>query len=255
MAFPDRQPIYSTILYDENGNPVGVVLDGYDTIYRIQAETVIVGKDPATGGPNEEVTVIDDSTNANIKRLQVEADIKPGATIGIGANTLNSIVSRFLTDDGTDTGSEDMVVDGDPTPVTFTFPADATDDIFLNELRLVFSSTSMIFDGTKFSKSSALANGILIEATINDGTAVDLINVTINEDFLRFVTSSGINLFSEFSGTNDVLTASFQFSGREKLAAGSADEIKITIRDDFTNIGAYGVNYLTATFYGFMEEA
>lgn len=238
------------IIYNEDGYAVGVILDG--DVYRLQGEVVIVGKDRGLG-ENLQVSVTDDATDFDTKRLQVEADIKPGATINIAASSaLLAHVGDFLRDDG---GDYDLVVNGATTPVEFTYEApDDGYDVYLRELRLIVSCGGINFNGASFGKGAALANGLLIEVTVNDGSFYDLINVQINEDFLRFATSQGINLFSEFSAANDVLVASYQFSGREKLVSGSGDNVKITVRDNYTNFGLYGINYLTATFSGYREE-
>jgi len=247
-APPTENPVLVAGWDGTNVETLQVVLDG--TVYRLQAESLIVGKTVGVGA-NKEVTVVDDATLATTKRLQVEADIAPGASIIIGAGSLVSHRGGFLVDGG---GSEDLIVNGSVTPVEFTFGADPDDDTFLRELRVIMTCGGIGFDGDSFGKGAALANGLLVEVTVNDGAFYDLINVQINEDMLRFATSQGINLFSEFSAATDVLVASYQFSGREKLVAGSADEVKITVRDNYTNVGLYGMKYLTATFSGYTED-
>jgi len=186
-------------------------------------------------GANHPIGVILDGA---IYRLQVEARIaRPSSS---------AVVIDFLKNGG----SEDMVVDGDPTPVVFSFPADATDRIYLTRLRIVMSAASFSFDGTKFAKGSALTNGVLLEAVIDDGISVSLANVQINEDFARLT-----DFTTEFNAVlGDLLVSDLEFSANEYLEAGSSDLVKITIRDDFTNAGLYGVNYLTATLYGYKEQ-
>jgi hypothetical protein len=249
-SFQDHA-VGNQIIYNEDGYAVGVILDG--DVYRLQGEVVIVGKDRGLG-ENLQVTVTDDATDFETKRLQVEADIKPGASISIAASSiLSAHVSDFLRDSG---GSEDLITNGSVTPVEFTFDADDADgyDIYLREIRMIMSCGGISFDGDSFGKGSALTNGLLLEVTVNDGAFYEVINVQINEDVLRFATSQGINLFSEFASENDVLVASYQFSGREKLVAGSDDNVKITVRDNYTNVGLYAIRYLTATFSGYREE-
>lgn len=247
-APPTENPVLVAGWDGTNVETLQVILDG--TVYRLQAESLIVGKTVGVGA-NKQVTVVDDATLSTTKRLQVEADIAPGATIGIAAASLVAHAGGFLTDSG---GSEDLIVNGSGTPVEFTYEADPAEDIFLRELRVIMSCNGIGFDGDSFGKGHALTNGLLVEVTVNDGAFYDLINVKINEDMLRFATSQGINLFSEFSAATDVLVASYQFSGREKLVAGSSDELKITVRDNYTNVGLYGMMYLTATFSGYTED-
>lgn len=246
----DDNVVGNQIIYNKDGYAIGVVLDG--SVYRLQGESLIVGKKDGEG-PNLEVSVTPDATDVDTNRLQVEADIKAGATISIAAQSLVAHAGGFLVDSG---GSEDLIVNGSVTPVEFTYDAQDADgyDIFLREIRVIISCAGIGFDGNSFGKGSALSNGVLVEVTVNDGAFYDLINVKVNEDFLRFATSQGINLFSEFAGPGDVLVASYQFSGREKLAAGSDDNVKITVRDNYTNFGLFGISYFTATFSGYTEE-
>jgi hypothetical protein len=186
-------------------------------------------------GADHPIGVIQDGT---IYRLQVDARIaRPSSS---------SLIIEFLKNGG----SEDMVVDGDPTPVVFSFSADATDRIYLTAIRIVMSATSFGFDGSKFAKGSGLTNGLLLEAVIDDGIAVTMADIHINEDFARLT-----EFKTEFNGVvGDLVVASLLFSANEFLEAGSSDLVKITVRDDFTNVGLYGVSYLTATLYGYKEE-
>lgn len=244
MSFEGR-PQQNVILYDDAGNEVGVMLDG--AIYRIQGENLLVGK-AAGAGANKEVSVIDDATVSATKRLQVEADIKPGATIAIGAASLTERRVQFLTDDGLTSGSPDMIVDGSSTPVVFKFLAHASEDTFLTQLKFVYSGSQIDFDGISFGKSTALTNGILIEAVVNGGNVIPIGNVKANEEWMHL---NGA-VYTEFGGINVLLATSVLFSGREKLAAGTADMVRVTIRDNFTS-AIYGANWLQAMFFGFAE--
>jgi hypothetical protein len=249
MSFPDRRPISSTVLYDEDGNPVGVIQDGYDTIYRFQTEAVIVGKDPDTG-PNQEVTVIDDIDTSTIKRLQVEADIKPGAVIRVstGAAVASGAVAELLKDTG-GAGSFDMVVDGSSTPVKYEFNADPVHNIQLTSVRLVMSASFFNFIGEDFGKGGGeLPNGITINIVANGGEFTGQIAaLTVNEDFFRL-----LEFAISQSGSTDVMAASLVFGGGVFLEAGTSDEISVTINDDLTS-GARGISYLTGTVYGIEE--
>ena len=232
------------VLYDGSGNPVAVVLD--NSIYRLETRSSIVGQ-TAGAGSEKKVTVIDDVTTASHKRMQVEADIKPGATINVvqGAGDPTLVVTGFLTTSG---GSEDMVVDGSGTSVTFTFPADGYDDILITSLRFVFSAGTINIDGNSFAKGSSLTNGITIGGTVNGGAILSIATIQFNADWLRLQGRS----FTEFSGADDLIVASVEFGGRTLLEGGSGDEMTVTIQDDLTT-GARDINYLTCTFYGVVE--
>jgi len=227
------------ILYDENGNPVGVIQDG--SVYRLQTAAALekwIGSTAPTVGQKEmaasiPVTLATDQTVIAVILSSGGADV----------------FSDFLEDSG---DSEDMVIDGSGTPVEFVYSAHPTDDIRVAELRVVISANSFTFGGANFGAGATLANGMLIEITVNDGTNIILSNVQQNEDFLRFVSTTGINLFMETGGTKDALVAAFSFGGQVKLVGGSSDEVKITIRDNIT-LPARQINYLTGTFYGFTE--
>jgi len=238
-----------SILYDAAGNAVAVVLD--NSIRRLETRSTLVGQQAGTGA-EVKVTTIQDPVNATHKRLQVEADIKPGATISVVPATPDPdlIVQQFLTDDGTPAGSHDMIVNGSVTPVVFSFPADPVNDILVSEIRFVFSVLGTIsFDGSSFGKGSGLTNGILFDATINNGSTTTLAEIFLNEGWLRLI---GGTPFVDRNAANQVLAAAFQFGGRTLLKGGTSDEVRVTIRDNL-GLGALGVTYLTATFYGTFE--
>ena len=141
-----------------------------------------------------------------------------------------------------------MKVNGSVTHQVFTYNADPTKDISVYEIRFVFSAASFNWSGVGFGKnaSSGLANGILVELIVNNGTLIVLNNIKINEDFLR---TFGEVPVIEAGGSTVVLVSSFRFGGSVPLKAGTADKVRVTIRDDLTG-GTLGVNYLTATFFG-----
>ena len=159
-------------------------------------------------------------------------------------NPLN-LVTDYLKDGSTTS----MKVDGSATPKVYVYNADSTKDIYIFEIRFVFSAQSFDWSGAGFGKaaSATLTNGILVELIINSGSTVTLNNIKINEDFLR---TFGDNPVVEQAGANDILVSSYRFGGNTAvLKAGTADKVRVTIRDNLTP-GSLGVNYLTATFFG-----
>jgi hypothetical protein len=232
------------VLVDDSGNAVDVVLD--NSIYRLEARSSIVGQ-TAGAGSEKKVSVIDDVTTSTHKRMQVEADIKPGAQI---ITIVGGDPSLMVTDFLKNAGSEDMVVDGSSTSVVFSYSCDATCDIVISSIRFVFTATILNFDGSNFGKGGgSLSNGLLVQAVVNNGTAVTLATLKKNEDFLRLQGRT----HTELGGANDVLFAAIEFGGRTLLKGGTSDLVKVTVQDNLTG-GARDIKYLTATFYGVKEN-
>jgi hypothetical protein len=196
--------------------------------------------------PGDRVTVSDDPTTPTVKRMAVQTI----GTVSISsASAATDLVEEYLEDGG----SKDLLVNGSGTPVVFTVLADPTDDIIITELRFVMSSQSLDWDGTSFGKGSALSNGILVQTQLDEAVSpTTLATLQINENFLEFATSAGINV-AQLPATGSVaLVASFQFNGTERLVAGSSDFLKATIQDNLT-VGALGLNYLVGVVYGYKE--
>lgn len=230
-----------SILYDENGNPVNVILD--NSIYRLETRGALVGQ-TAGAGAEKKVTVIDDVDTATHKRLQVEADFKPGAVLTVSQSGGASVDA--VRDAVRETGGSDDVTtaDGSVTPVPFTFDADPTDDIALFEIRFVFSDNSTPFGENKFGdEGGGLTNGLLLELTANGGTTVTLAELKVNEDFLALQPAT--NLLVNLQGARDVITAGIDLGGKLILQGGSGDNVKLTVRDDMT-----GFQYLKCFVYG-----
>jgi hypothetical protein len=164
-------------------------------------------------------------------------------TVGAAAST-GAITELLL-----NTGSPDMVVNGSGTPVDFVLNADATDDIVLTGVRLVFSASFFNFDGGTFGKGGGtLSNGVDINIVANDGTFTDtLATLTVNEDFLRLIQFSVSQ-----AGATDVMAATLPFGGRVVLVGGSSDKVAVQIKDNLA-AGARGISYFSGTVYGVVE--
>jgi hypothetical protein len=201
----------AVVAFDQNGNPIGVIQD--DAIYR----------------------------------LQVEADIAPGAKVEVVFPSVPSNPSNLLhqhlvnpLDD-----SPNMLVDGSGTAVEFRLSADPTVDFVLSELRTVMSADNIDFKGSNFGPlNMALANGLLVEISIG-GTVTELDNLKINEDFLAFHSPAGV--FYQNTGPFDSFAAGLSFGGAVVLAAGSSDYLRMVVRDDLTN---NKFKYFQATVWG-----
>jgi len=164
----------------------------------------------------------------------------------VGSSDVANLATDYLKTSG---GSYNMKVNGSVTPVVFSYNADASKDIEVYELRFVFSAGSFNWSGIGFGKNAAagLTTGILVEMRINNGTNITLNNIKINEDFLR---TFGEVPVVDSAGSTVVMVSSYRFApGSLYLKTGTTDFVKVTIRDDLT-LGAMGVNYLAATFFG-----
>ena len=173
------------------------------------------------------------------------ASDQPAIPVAVTLPPSNALVTEFLTDDGTPTGSHDMVVNGQGTPVVFTFNADATDDIAITGLRIVLSAQGIDFDGGSFGSGTGLSTGVSIDIVANNGAFTDqMALLTNNEDFLRL-----LSFDISRAAADAVMAATLPFGGRVVLVAGSSDKITVTVNDNL-GTGALGIDYFTSTLYG-----
>lgn len=212
-----------------------------NNINRLETRTSIVGE--VSGSSSEtRVTVINDTENVQAKRLQTEARIAPGSTINIGTNipaNPAALEIGFLENGG----SENMLVNGSVTPVTFSFAPLTGKTISLQDVLVVFTADDFEFDGNSFGPNSKLTNGILVQTFI-DGVTTNIFNIKQNEDFLRI---PGRLPLVNNTGPKDVLSSAFSFGGLVKISEPGGDEIRVIIRDNLTSIK---FKYLTFTSYG-----
>ena len=217
----------ASVLVDQSGSFMAVssgtqVLDGTTTL-------LTAGKDST--GSAQFIGAIEDSTGS--LRLQVEADLAPGATVisvdpSAGATNISLIVRGFTEN----TGSTDMIVDGSSVPVIFVFNAQTGSDIELTELRMLYVVDEILTDGQSFGDGDPeLTNGVKIELT-SQGNIVELANLTLNEDFLIFPTRGG-TVF-ERTGAKDIIASSYILNNIT-LASGSSDNVSVTVRDNLTS--------------------
>ncbi len=153
------------------------------------------------------------------------------------------------------TGATDLRVDGSSTPVSFRFDAISGSNIRIRELRFIMTAQKLKFDGTSFAASPQLTNGIQFNLKVNAGTTASMATIKQNEDFLRVAGPPGQNLWIEYGGQNDVLTAVHVFDGKMQLVTGSTDFVEVKIQDDLASLASTSckIKYFTATLYGFRE--
>ena len=166
---------------------------------------------------------------------------------------------QFLTDDGTPTGSEDMMVDGSVTPVDFFVEAPQDADLYVTRLSFIvvdqnaslntFGNIAALTVGCRLFYTDELGEVVIAEAlqtnfdivrlgsglpSFGDGTTAFIAN---NVDFI----SEGIIPILDFKDT-------FGFRWGLELRNGSTQKLILQIRDDITGIDAMDV-----ICYGFLR--
>lgn len=213
-------------IVDSSGNVVGVVLDG--SVYRLQADAKT-----AKGGTDlVHLEAID--VSSGVGRLKSTLYSQDGDAIAFGSVAPNpeNIQNDFVKSGG----SGDLLVDGDPTAVVFTYNADPSNDISILEVKFVIVSNSLTFGSDNFGGSAGpLANGVLVEVTSNGNTGT-VFNLRQNEDFVNFASPGG---FDWVVSSKDMIYSTWLVGGGLKLKAGTSDNIKVTVRDDIDNVGVY----------------
>lgn len=188
-------------------------------------KSVVSGKDPDLGTFH---TVSVYQGVGDTGRMGVDLT---GQSVSIGApvpeNPGNIVQQKLLNG-----GSPSLRVNGSVTPVVFQFDADVTQDIKVGEIRMVFSASAIDMDGISFGPYTSLTNGCLLEIEA-DSTLVTLANLQRNEDFLFF---PGSLPFFDRSGVQDILAVSYNLGGAVKLIGGSSDFIRMTIRDNLSQV-------------------
>ena len=156
-------------------------------------------------------------------RLQVDA-IVPGST---PPGDLSSLVVDYLKAGA----SSEMSVNGSGTPVDFVFNADPTNDIKVASVKLVIMTDDIKWEAGKFANDNVLTNGILWQVTAG-GNTVEIANFKLTSDLL------GVP-FSEtqyhLSGGKDWLTIDLRLNLAVILKAGTADRVRIQVRDNVTS--------------------
>jgi len=132
--------------------------------------------------------------------------------------------------------SEDrnLLVDGSSQEKIFTLDADSSKDIYINELRLIFSAQDIKMDGGSFGSRDTLTNGIKIEV-VSNGITTQLANLQLNECLLAFGSPDAQLVFNN-TGAYDALATGLLLYGIPVLKAGTSDKVKVTVRDNLTHV-------------------
>ena len=215
--------LHNVVLYDSAGHPVGVVLDG--TIYRLQTDSKVAK------GESSLVHLDAVDTAAGRGRLQATLYSPGGDPVAFP-----SISGNIRNDFAKNGGSASLLVDGSVTPKEFTYTADATYDIGIQEIHFTLVSNSITFGSEYFGATSGpLTNGLLVQVTTAAGTT-DLYNLVQNESFVNFSSPGG---FQWIVSSKDLLSSAYVIGGGLVLRGDTADKVTVTVRDDIDSAGVY----------------
>ena len=149
--------------------------------------------------------------------------------LDVSVTAPNIPLEDFFRENVANGANENMVVDGSGGGgIEFDVNADPTEDILVNELRIVITTDDTNLDGASFFEKGALSNGCLLEI-VSEGVTTELANFQITEDFLQLPSLQVFNTI-DFTGQNDIFSVSYPLPNA-KLEAGTADEVRMTIRD------------------------
>lgn len=181
---------------------------------------------------------------------------------------LKSIFRQYFTDNGTETGSNIMNIDGSVTPVSFYIEADEINDRFIKTISFVVSDDKATL--SNFGNINPLTNGVKIfydnSSTKTNFTKKPIVihnAIKSNFDLVRLCQgnpSFGSSVFSfrldNIMGPSEGYIPTLDFSiifGYQwgiRLKGGTSQKLVIQINDDLTGIDmfdaiAYGFNRLT----------
>lgn len=215
-------PMY---LVDPDGHVAGLYLDG--AIYRLQMD----GKVGVGDSGLVHLDAID--TASGCGRLKSTLYTQDGDPVSFGSVPPNpeSIKNAFILNGSNDS----LLVDGSSTPVVFSYDADSTHDISVQELKFVVAANGITFGTDKFGVITKLTNGLLIELTANGNTGT-VANLTTNECFAHLSSPGG---FIWVVSSKDMLAVSYVIGGSLRLKAGTADKVSVTVRDNLTAAATY----------------
>lgn len=166
---------------------------------------------------------------------------------------------QFMTDDGTPTGSSDMLVDGSVTPVDFFVEAPQDQDLYVTRISFIVVDQNMSLNN--FGNIPALTNGVRL-FYIDELGEVDIADaLQTNFDIVRLC--SGLPSFGDGTTAfiaNNVdfisegiipildLKDTFGFRWGLEFRNGSTQKLILRIQDDITGIDAMNV-----IVYGFLR--
>lgn len=215
-------PVY---VVDPDGHPVGVILDG--AIYRLASNSKIAI------GESDMVHLDAIDTASGKGRLKATLFSTSGDPVSFGSVPPNpeSIRNAFMLNGS----NSSLLVDGSSTPVAFTYDADSTRDVSIQEVKIVMAANGITFGTDKFGVVNKLTNGLLLEITSN-GLTGTVANLQSNECLAHLSSPGG---FIWVVSSKDMLAVSYSIGGSLRLKAGTSDNVKFTVRDNLSSAATY----------------
>lgn len=144
------------------------------------------------------------------------------------------IISRFLSTDGTATGTKDMSTTADE-----YYIIDANSTLEIHRMIVSYQDGTGGLGNEYGNLNAALSSGILVQVRGRDGSTVklDLLDgtpVKENADWARYCYD--FNIFA-FSGADDIFVARWTFAkSGEPLILEPGQRLSMIIQDDLTNL-------------------
>lgn len=174
-----------------------------------------------------------DAIDTGAGRGRLEATLLTQAGDPVSFPSVSEAIKNDFIKNGANTS---LLVDGSTTPVVFSYDADSTHDLALQEIRFTIAANSITFGTDYFgSRAGPLPNGLLVEVLVESGTVV-LYNLVQNESFVNFSSPGG---FQWVVSSKDMMTSDYVIGGGLILRAGTADKVRVTVRDNLTSAGIY----------------
>jgi hypothetical protein len=161
------------------------------------------------------------------------------------------IFNGFLTDDGTQTGSNDMRVNGSVTPQSFFItPPDIEKDLYISSIFFTIADAGATL--SKFGNLTALTNGCSLQYNNKEGNILIRDGLTRNFEFGRMC---GFN--PSFGSGNDAFRANNVIGSSEaylfkydfkimngfdyglRLEGGTTQSLSLTINDNITGLDLF----------------
>lgn len=172
----------------------------------------------------------------------IQADVSGNLKVTTIGTDVPSDPSALVLDFLKNGSSENLLVDGSVTPVTFELGPTITDEIWsIREVLLTFAADDFSFDGDSFGPNPKMTTGIQIQV-VKNSVVTEVFRVIQNEDFLRL---PGRTPLVNNTGPKDILGAAIAFQGLV-LDEATSDVVRITINDNLTSVK---YQYLTATLF------
>lgn len=222
-----------SLFFSEKGERIGAdqfIVSTTGTITAIRAFSDIKSRNILT-------RVDPDPSDKRLGRLTGDFNITPG--------DLNAGDNPFAKNGG----SNDLLVDGSSTPVSFTVPAPTapTESFHVTQMRFTAAANGIKYG--QFLSIAILATGIELNI-ISEGVSRTPFENFLMTDNLSYFDGTGRAIIEKQAG-RDFYVVALIFQNPFKLITDSADEIEIIINDDLT---ASSLKLFTFRAYGFFRK-